>query len=133
MSSIAAEMGGSKGTLWSYSTSKEELFEAVPDDRTRANPSEVESLFDARDELRGTLRNFCRGILTKITSPQGLRLHRVIPGEAVRFPEIGRIFNERASLRLLSTLRTYLAEQMAAGKLVAGDPDLSVSTSARAC
>lgn len=35
MSAISAELGGSKGTLWSYFPSKEDLFAAVLDHATR--------------------------------------------------------------------------------------------------
>ena len=46
MSGIAAKIGGSKATLWSYFPSKEALFEAVLDQATAAYRLQLSSLLD---------------------------------------------------------------------------------------
>jgi len=122
MSAIAAELGGSKGTLWNYFRSKEELFEAVLDDRTAAYRAQVDTVLDANADLRTTLFNYCRGFITKVTSCDGLALHRLVAAESGRFPEVGRIFNERAPRATQLRLGRFLEAHMIEGRLRRDDP-----------
>ena len=89
MSGIAAALGGSKGTLWSYFPSKEELFAAVLDDATTAYRSRLAEILDPDGDLAGTLRTLGVNLLTKITSPESVALYRLVASEAGRFPEMG--------------------------------------------
>ena len=51
MSAIAAALGGSKGTLWSYFRSKEELFAAVVDDTATSVRSQLDVSGSSDDPL----------------------------------------------------------------------------------
>lgn len=125
MSGIAAALGGSKTTLWSYFPTKEALFGAVLDDEIGRFREEMLGIFDLSGSLDETLRRFCTALLAKILQPDTIRLHRVIIGEAERFPEIGRIFFERAPKQTQKRLAAYLAEAMARGELRKADPLLA--------
>ena len=125
MSAIAAELGGSKGTLWSYFPSKEELFGAVIEERANAYQRDLESLLDAKRDLKTTLASFCRGLIEMLTSPDALALHRLIAGESGRFPEVGRIFHERAPAMTTPRIEAFLAEHMARGNLRQVPPDMA--------
>lgn len=123
MSAIAAEMGGSKGTLWNYFPSKEELFGAViervaGDFRARL----VEVLDPADGEVEARLRRYARQFLAKVTSPQAIAVHRLVVGEANRFPEVGRIFFEYAPRLTQAMLAEYLAAAMDKGQLRQDNP-----------
>src|SRR5882757_67000 len=97
MSTIAATLGGSKGTLWSYFPSKEALFTAVLDDLTATYRDQLQALLDPRrGDVRATLKQFAAGFIAKILSCDAIGLHRLVQAEAGRFPEIGAIFYERA-------------------------------------
>ena len=133
MSAIAAELGGSKGTLWSYFPSKEELFAAVLEDRTVAFRSAIETLLDPRDDLRSTLLRYCCSFIEKLTSPEAIQLHRLVASEAERFPEVGRIFHERAPRRTQVVLGRFLAEHMAAGHLRREDPESAARALTNLC
>lgn len=122
MSAIAAEVGGSKATLWSYFASKEELFEAVLDRMTAAYRVQLSSLLDACGNPERTLRSFCLAYLEKITKPEAIALHRLVHGEADRFPEIGEIFYERAPLTTWRLVGAFIATAMERGLLRKGDP-----------
>ncbi len=124
MSGIAAALGGSKGTLWSYFPAKDVLFAAVLDRATEAFQQQLTLLLNPQDDLETTLRRFARGFLQRVISPEALALYRLVMAEANRFPETGRIFHERATGRTLSTLAAYLAQQMARGLLRDADPQL---------
>jgi len=122
MSGIAAALGGSKGTLWNYFASKELLFAAVLDHGAQTFQANIARELTGPGDLENILRRFVRAFLGKITSAEGISLYRMIVAEAGRFPELGRIFQERAMGRTRAVLAGYLAGAMAAGQLRAGDP-----------
>lgn len=117
MSAISAELGGSKGTLWSYFPSKEELFAAVLDEATASYRQQLGDLLKPSGDLHATVRQFCLGFVAKITSTEALRLHRLVAAEVNRFPEVGEIFYRRAPFRTLEMLAAFFAAEMEAGKL----------------
>ena len=98
MSSIAAELGGSKGTLWSYFPSKEALFAAVLDDATTAYREQLAELLDPCGDLRTTLERAGFKLVEKITSPNAISLPGLVVADAGRFPARGAIFYEHAPL-----------------------------------
>lgn len=122
MSAIAAELGGSKGTLWSYFPSKQALFEAVLDYQTAAFRKQLVDVLDPCGDLRATLTRFCEGFLEKVTSPDALALHRLVQAETPRFPEVGEIFYERAPRMTQKLVGAYLERCMGDGRIRSGDP-----------
>lgn len=125
MSTIASELGGSKGTLWAYFPSKEALFAAVLDDVTAAFRAHLtDALLPGRDS-RATLFDFVRRFSAKLLDPDSVRLHRLVVGEGGRFPEIGRVFYDRGPAQVLKGLSDHIAVEMAAGRLRDADPMLA--------
>lgn len=122
MSAIAATLGGSKGTLWSYFASKEVLFAAVIDRVTEAFRAQLSLILNPRDGIEPALQRFCIEFLRKVTSPAAIALHRLVVGETNRFPEIGRIFYERATRLTQELLAAFLSEAMDGGLLRRDDP-----------
>jgi AcrR family transcriptional regulator len=125
MSAIAADLGGSKTTLWSYFPSKEELFGAVLEEEIGRFRAELLAMLDLSGSVGETLRRFCRALLGKISAPDSIRLHRIIAAEAGRFPELGRIFYERAPRHTQEKLAAFLGEAMKRGELRRADPILA--------
>ncbi len=122
MSAIAATLGGSKGTLWSYFSSKEVLFDAVIDRVTEAFRAQLSLILTPRDGFEAALRRFCIEFLRQVTSPEAIALHRLVVGEAHRFPEVGRIFYDRAPRQTQELLGRFLADAMDGGLLRRDDP-----------
>jgi AcrR family transcriptional regulator len=122
MSRIAAQLGGSKGTLWSYFPSKEDLFAAVVDRATQEFRQKLSVILNPDDDVETALRGFCEQFLAKLTSGQGIALHRLVIGEIGRFPELGRIFYERAPLQTQLLLGDFIASVQARGQLRVIDP-----------
>jgi TetR/AcrR family transcriptional repressor of mexJK operon len=133
MSAIAEQMGGSKGTLWSYFTSKEELFAAVLDAATAAFRSVMSTVLDPSRSVDEVLTTFAEKFITRITMPDAIALQRLIIAEVERFPEIGRIFFDRAPGRSRILMSAYLASQMDAGLLRRDDPDEAAGTLLSLC
>lgn len=117
MSGIAGALGGSKGTLWSYFPSKEELFVAVMDRLTQDFRAQLSLILNPQHDLETALRRFCREFVGKITAPEGIALYRLVASEANRFPEIGRIFHDRGPRLTQQQLAEFLANAMERGLL----------------
>ena len=75
MSTIAAALGGSKGTLWAYFPSKEALFAAVLDDVTAAFRTELaDALRPGPGGRPGHIFNLGHGVLPGTSPDQLARL-----------------------------------------------------------
>ncbi|QAY75861.1 TetR/AcrR family transcriptional regulator [Sphingosinicella sp. BN140058] len=125
MSAIAGALGGSKTTLWSYFPSKEALFAAVLEAEIGRFREALIATLSPSGTIEDTLRTFSTALLGKLTRPDTLRLHRIIASEVERFPEIGRIFYERAPKQTHQRLAGYLEDAMARGELRRADPLLA--------
>jgi AcrR family transcriptional regulator len=122
MSGIAEAMGGSKGTLWSYFDSKEELFAAMIDRAAAHFRADLTGALDPKSKPKIGLRHFGESFIRKITSIEAIALHRIVVGESPRFPELGRIFYARAAGIMREMLAAYIADQMEAGALRKDEP-----------
>jgi TetR/AcrR family transcriptional regulator, mexJK operon transcriptional repressor len=122
MSTIAAELGGSKTTLWSYFPSKDELFAAVIDSKIETFQAKLDNALLPEGGTPAVLARFGLVFLNKIMDPQSLALHRLIVSESERFPQIGETFAVRGPDRVRQRLCRYMEEEMAAGRLREGDP-----------
>ncbi|MFD1842355.1 TetR/AcrR family transcriptional regulator [Sphingomonas qilianensis] len=125
MSSIAAKVGGSKTTLWAYFPSKEDLFAAVIDDIVERYSAALRIELDPNDAVEAVLRRFGSALMTTILSEQIIALHRLVIGEALRFPELGVIFYERGPKRGKARLAKFIEGAMADGRLRHGDAMLA--------
>ena len=122
MSTIAARLGGSKGTLYNYFKSKEELFKAV---MQRQCGALAETLFDVDhdgDDVSERLQHFAGKFLTLLLTPESLGIHRVVVGESGRFPELGRMFYDMGPKVILTKIAGYLSDLMDQGVLRRADP-----------
>lgn len=122
MSAIAAELGGSKGTLWSYFPSKEALFAAVIDRATEEFRHQLTLVLNPADDLEVALTRFCRHYLARIMSADGVALHRLVVAEASRFPEVGKIFYDRGPRQTNLLLAKFLADAQRDGRLRGIEP-----------
>ena len=122
MSTIAAELGGSKTTLWTYFPSKESLFAAVLDNMIAGFERELDEALIPSGGTEAALGRFGRALLRKVMSPGAIALHRLIVAEAERVPTMGRAFAERGPDRLRQRLCRYMEGEMAAGGLRGGSP-----------
>lgn len=121
MSSIAASLGGSKGTLWNYYASKELLFSDVLDRATRDFRAQLGTVLNRQEPIERALRQFCHKFVERLSSPDSVALHRLVVGESGRFPEMGRIFYERLLQRVHQLLSQFIASAMAGGDLRSDD------------
>lgn len=122
MSAIAAALGGSKGTLWNYYSSKDALFGDVLDRATIDLREQMSLAIDGEQPLATALLKVASRFLAQIISSEGIALHRLVVGEAGRFPEIGQLFYDRAIQRVISPVSQFISLAMERGELRRDDP-----------
>lgn len=124
MSTIATRLGGSKGTLYNYFKSKEELFDAF----VRRACAELRSHIDALPadgDVRSRLAQMALHFIDHLLSPQAIAIHRVVVGEGERFPELARLFYEAGPRTGLARTAEMLRGLMERGELRQADPELA--------
>lgn len=122
MSTIAASLGGSKGTLYNYFKNKEELFAAM---MQRLCGALQDTLFDVGPEVgdaEARLSHMSRAFLGHLMTAEAMGIQRLVISEGGRFPELGRVFYEAGPRIVLGRIGDYLGELMAAGRLRRADP-----------
>ena len=122
MSTIAARVGGSKGTLYNYFKNKEQLFAAYV---VRHCAWQRDAMFEISaevDDIRAALTKVGRTYLTIVLSDFSLSNFRVIVAEAQRTPEIGRAFYEAGPKSGSELLGAILQKAADRGQLKLTDP-----------
>ncbi|HEX7761934.1 MAG TPA: TetR/AcrR family transcriptional regulator [Caulobacteraceae bacterium] len=122
MSAIAARVGGSKGTLYNYFRSKEELFAAFMTDACGKQADEVlDHMPDLGDDPRAALLEIGLGLVNLILSPDVMAISRLVVAESERFPELGQIFYETGPRKGELRLAAHFDRAVAQGHLKAVD------------
>ena len=133
MAEIAARVGGSKATLYNHFRSKEELLIAVIEDVLAPVEGEVTAGPPPSGDFRTWLVWFGRVSIAKITSYELVSLQRLAAAEALRFPEVGRIFYEKGIVPSLEMVAPFFARAMEDGAIRRGDPRLAAELFLELC
>jgi AcrR family transcriptional regulator len=118
MSNIAARLGGSKGTLYNYFRSKEELFEAYVRRHCDVLRLDMQSILNEGGTTRNVLFEWGLRFVTLTTSDQVIRHYRLILAEAERSPHIARKFYESGPLRGTEVLAKFMQTACERGDIV---------------
>src|SRR5271163_4680770 len=108
MNDIVRAAGVSKGTLYAYFNSKDELFEAI-----------IRREGDARDMLM----DFGVRLISRMSEPGTRALARVVLAAAEKFPHIGRAFYEAGPLYGATRLAAELENLEKSGALKVPDSE----------
>jgi len=125
MSEIAVRVGGSKGTLYNYFRSKEELFSAFIAD-TCQGP--VITYFDPLEPIgegrsvRESLIELGSSLLEFLQVDEVVALHRLVVAEVGRFPELGPMFYEAGPKKGETRFAEVFEAAMSAGHIPRDDP-----------
>jgi AcrR family transcriptional regulator len=120
---IARRAGVSKGALYLYFETKEDLFRAVVGQAIAPNISVVKTMVAAHP---GPLSDLVRGVTSHVaqvvqTQPLGGVLKMVV-GEAGNFPEIARVWHDELVAQALGAMSGAIAAAQARGEVKPGDP-----------
>lgn len=123
MNDITRAAGVSKGTIYVYFASKEELFEALIEEERQKIFTDLYDALDGGQDVRETLIRFGVALGRKITSPKVLRAQRTVIGICDRMPELGARFYERGPKIGHARLSAYLAAAVEKGLLIIPHPE----------
>jgi len=132
MGAIAREAGVSKGTLYVYFKSKEELFEAIVEDECQAQAEQIFTL-DRTAPISSELQRVGEELTRFLCSPDGLPSLRTIIAIADRMPEVGAQFYASGPARGIASLQRYLEDKIAAGVLEPHDSEVAAAQFIDAC
>ncbi len=121
MNDIARSAGVSKGTLYAYFSSKDDLFDAIIRGEF-AQAAERVCAFRREGDVRAMLTDFGIRLIGRMTEPSVLALARVVVAAVEKFPKIGRAFYESGPLLGATRLAGELVALEKAGALRVPDP-----------
>jgi TetR/AcrR family transcriptional repressor of mexJK operon len=127
MSEIAAKLGGSKGTLYNYFRSKEELFSAFITETCQGPAVRLFESLPPIGEGRGvreSLIDLGVSLMEFLQLEEVVAMHRLVVAEAGRFPEIGPLFYEAGPRKGETRFTDYFEQAMAAGRMPRADARL---------
>jgi AcrR family transcriptional regulator len=127
MGEIARTAGVSKGTLYVYFDSKEQLFEAIATDECDRLAQRVFSLDPEDRDVEAVLTRLGCAYFGLLSRPEAMPAVRTVISIAERMPEIGRKFYEAGPARGIALLCHYLESQVAAGILAVDDCELAAA------
>jgi AcrR family transcriptional regulator len=122
MNDIARAAGVSKGTLYAYFTSKDELFEAIIR-AEYAQTAERLCVFKREGDAKAMLTDFGVRLICLMAEPSHMSLARVVIAAVEKFPSVGRTFYESGPLFGATRLAAELRALEAAGALKIPDPE----------
>src|SRR3954452_19694295 len=125
MGEIARKAGVSKGTLYVYFKSKEDLFEAISEEQCRMQAERLFELDPADHDVAGVLGRLGNAFTTFMCNRSTSPIRTVI-AIAERMPEIGRQFYETGPAVGIRKLSRYLQAQVAAGVLGIAPADCEI-------
>lgn len=120
---IARRAGVSKGALYLYFSTKEELFRAVVEQAIAPN---VRVLRDLLAEHPGPFRELLATVaerLAGLVAAQPLGgVAKMVVGEARNFPELARVWHDKLAAQALGGLTAAIVAAQARGEVRPGDP-----------
>lgn len=120
---IAAEAGVSKGALYLYFETKQDIFEAVANEAMGANLDAIEQMARA---YQGPSADLIRMIIPRVAELAGGssvgKVLKMVIGESGNFPEIARIWHDTIVTRGLGVLTGIVARGQQSGEFRQGDP-----------
>lgn len=132
MNEIARAAGVSKGTLYVYFKSKEELFEAIVEAQIREQAQQIFNL-DREADIEGELKRLGRAFSQFMARPGGVSELRTVMAIADRMPELGAKFYLAGPAMGISSLQKFLEDKVADGTLVPHDCEVAAAQFIDAC
>jgi AcrR family transcriptional regulator len=133
MGAIVRKAGVSKGTLYVYFDSKEQLFEAIAQEACAAQAEGVFSFDPADHDVEAVLTRLGRSFVKFFCRPGAMSALRTVISISERMPEIGRKFYETGPAKGVAAFHRYLESQVAAGNLMIEDCEVAAAQFLDSC
>ncbi|MBU2962695.1 TetR/AcrR family transcriptional regulator [Citreicella sp. C3M06] len=125
MNSICKAAGVSKGTLYVYFDSKEDLFVALIEGRRSAFFAGISERLAEAGSTEERLLAYAIGLSTQLNSDDVIRAQRIVVSVVDRMPELGVRFYDAGARHFLGCLTDFLSCEAKAGNLRIEDPELA--------
>jgi AcrR family transcriptional regulator len=120
---IARQAGVSKGALYLYFETKEDLFRAVVREAVAPNLDMVEAMLaQATLPFPDLLRLLFARIVMVIGASRMGAVAKLVIGESRNFPELARVWHDEVVSRALTAISGAIAAAQARGEVRPGDP-----------
>ena len=132
MGAVAREAGVSKGTLYVYFESKEELFEAIVEEQCR---EQAEQIFNFNDgtEIDVELMRMGEKYVQFLCKPARISPLRTVIAIADRMPLLGAKFYQSGPAHGIASLKRYFDGKVAQGILIAHDTEVAAAQFLDSC
>jgi len=127
MGAIAREAGVSKGTLYVYFKSKEELFEAIVEEQRDQQAERIFQALQDDADIETVLTTVGESFVRFLCQPSGISPLRTVLAIADRMPDLGARFYRTGPGRGIANLKSYLERQVAAGVLIPHDCEVTAA------
>lgn len=125
MDDIARRADLSKGTLYLYFDSKDDLFKSIVETFAMPNVERVEAMAASAPAGLEGIRQIAQFAPVLIRHSRIPKLMKILIGDSTAFPETVRSYRTQVLERLLAVLADALARSHAAGELNVPDPALT--------
>jgi len=132
MNSIALEAGVSKGTLYVYFKSKEELFEAIVEEQCGEQAQQLCD-FNTNEDIKVVLTRVGRELVRFLCQPGIVPSLRTVIAIADRMPELGARFYLAGPGRGIANLKAYFEDQVTAGVLKPHNCEIAAAQFIESC
>ncbi len=133
MGDIAKEAGVSKGTLYVYFKSKEELFAAIVKQQCCTHAEGAFKLDHDDHDAEAVLTRIGTEFVGFLCTQEKAASLRIVVAIAERMPEIGKAFYETGPANGIHRLKDYLKAQVKAGTLAIDDCEVAAAQFLDAC
>jgi AcrR family transcriptional regulator len=121
MAEISARLGGSKGTLYGYFTSKEQLFSAVMLEMSQRSADSMLSELEQAADMQAVLPKVLHKLMALLCSDEFVDFRRMVISEAGR-SQLGKLVYEQGPRRYLEKFAELFAAQMRLGRFRDANP-----------
>ena len=109
MAAIAAILGGSKGTLYNYFPSKEDLFIACVTRRCERLQEQISSVITPGQSLEDSLFRIGRRFVEVVYADETVAQYQMIVAEVSRSPDLGEAFYQKGPRRGAELMAEYFS------------------------
>lgn len=124
MEDIASEAGISKGTLYLYFSSKEELFQETIREKVARLLEGLTSATPPGEPVQ-QLTRFIEAYWAHLQRPRFADMYRLIMAELQKFPDLVRFYADEVSGRVIALLAEIIRDGVDAGHFRSPDPQVS--------
>ena len=122
---IAARAGISKGALYLYFDTKDELFRAVVQETVAPNIEAARAMAEAFPGRFADLAPLLLGRVAQLAATTGLpAVAKMVIGESRNFPDLARVWHDTVVSQAIGLLTGLVARAQAKGEVGPGDPRL---------